>query len=723
MRRVLPLLFLVIGFFMAGCARPSDIDFSRDWKFHLSDISSVDFSVSGVATHPDDALFLDPEYDASGWETLPSLPATISPVHRKALCWVRKDVVIPSSMKGRNLALYLGKIWDVEDTFLNGVRIGGTGLHYPDLNSEWNTTVYHELPGGLIRYDQPNVIVVRQFSDQRLIFNGMPFIGKEFKVRAYVFWIRFISEYIVMALGIMTLIVGMGMLIAYFFSRGKMAIMLHFGGISLLWFILTMHFWWPDFSFMTWHLQDNLFYVLISVLIVWIYFGLENMLEICIRWARIVMVTVGIFTAGLAASATIKDPMTGWRFDLIGPIGVLGQILWGFVIFRGILRRNKDAAVMLFGYILFLLSLVHDTLMMNGIIMSYAFLSNIAYPGFILSFAIIVFMRIQKLYDDLRVNSAEIEEKNARLKSVFMSVIESTDELIGISVAAKDNAENLSGQMQTQAAYLEETGSVVEEVSSSIQLIAENASGQDAVVRTSRNIILEYANALQTITESAQYAESLGSRSTEESSSVTGVLDSIREGMIKIKESSASIKDIANIINDIAERTNLLSLNAAIEAARAGEYGRGFAVVADEIGKLADSSVSQARSIQSIVDGVVRDIDIETDLIIRSSGSVSRVKDSADNVNDAVRVILSLCRSQVGLTESIEEQMEAMSRGSSETSIATNEQKLAMEEVMKAVSLLGEVAEKVNLSALELVNISERLSHRIALLNKIVIES
>ena len=35
---------------------------------------------------------------------------------------------------------------------------------------------------------------------------------------------------------------------------------------------------------------------------------------------------------------------------------------------------------------------------MNRVIMSYAFLSNIAYPGFILSFAIIIFMRIQQLY-------------------------------------------------------------------------------------------------------------------------------------------------------------------------------------------------------------------------------------------------------------------------------------------------------------------------------------
>jgi len=193
--------------------------------------------------------------------------------------------------------------------------------------------------------------------------------------------------------------------------------------------------------------------------------------------------------------------------------------------------------------------------------------------------------------------------------------------------------------------------------------------------------------------------------------------------MIHVRESSAAVKEIANIINDIAERTNLLSLNAAIEAARAGDFGRGFAVVADEIGKLADNSVAQAKSIQDIVDGVVRDIDRETDLIIRSSDSVKNVKASADNVNESVSAILELCRAQEHLTRKIEEQMSLISRGSGEISTATSEQKTAMSEVMKAIEDLNEVVEKVNFSSQQVVDMSEKLSHRIALLNKIVVDN
>jgi methyl-accepting chemotaxis protein len=723
MNQKLFLMCLVLLSALSACSRPSLIDLSTDWNFNLSDVSSIDYHAAGAASHPDDERFIDPGFDASAWSILPSLPAAITMKREKQLCWLRKEVVIPSSLRNENLAVYLGKLWDVESTYLNGVLIGTSGHHYPDFHSDWNVAVYHALPRQLIRYDRPNIILVRQFTDQQLNFNGQPFIGPEHDIRAHVFRMRFIAEYLVMALGIMTLLVGLAMISIYLFSERKIRIMLDFGGISILWFVVTTHFWLPDFGFLSWRAQDNLFYVLTSLLVIWIYFGLENMLEMKIRWTRILVVIAGAVAMLIGATATVNDPMTGWRFDVIGPMGVMSQVVWGILLVRGVIKKNPDARIMLIGYLIFFASLVHDALMMNRVIMSYAFLSNIAYPGFILSFAIIIFMRIQQLYRSLQSSTAEIGEKNARLGTVLSNVIESTDELIGISITAKESAASLSSEMQGQASSLEQTAAIIEEVSSSIQLVADNAARQDETVKSNHDIITEYISGIQHITEAAQYAVSLGGKSREESGAITGLLDMIRDGMIHVRESSAAVKDIANIINDIAERTNLLSLNAAIEAARAGDYGRGFAVVADEIGKLADSSVSQAKSIQTIVDGVVQDIDRETELIIRSSESVKTVKESADNVNESVTVILKLCRAQENLTMKIEEKMSLISRGSSEISVATNEEKTAMAEVMKAIESLNEVVERVNFSSMQVVQVAEKLSHRIALLNKIVVDN
>jgi methyl-accepting chemotaxis protein len=61
---------------------------------------------------------------------------------------------------------------------------------------------------------------------------------------------------------------------------------------------------------------------------------------------------------------------------------------------------------------------------------------------------------------------------------------------------------------------------------------------------------------------------------------------------------------MAHEVAKIAQRSNLLSLNAAIEAARAGDLGRGFAVVAKEFRMLANQSGDTGRNIAAKV-GVI----------------------------------------------------------------------------------------------------------------------
>lgn len=65
-------------------------------------------------------------------------------------------------------------------------------------------------------------------------------------------------------------------------------------------------------------------------------------------------------------------------------------------------------------------------------------------------------------------------------------------------------------------------------------------------------------------------------------------------------QSSAQIVELSRQVKEIADKTNLLSLNAAIEAARAGEAGRGFSVVASEVRVLADKTSQSATKIESL---------------------------------------------------------------------------------------------------------------------------
>jgi ABC-type amino acid transport substrate-binding protein len=85
------------------------------------------------------------------------------------------------------------------------------------------------------------------------------------------------------------------------------------------------------------------------------------------------------------------------------------------------------------------------------------------------------------------------------------------------------------------------------------------------------------------------------------SEEIDGLFGSFLKLFGQVRDSTVRIADTIQEIEDIAERTNLLSLNAAIEAARAGAQGKGFKVVAGEVKRLAERS-------RSLTDGIRKNL-------------------------------------------------------------------------------------------------------------------
>ena len=93
-----------------------------------------------------------------------------------------------------------------------------------------------------------------------------------------------------------------------------------------------------------------------------------------------------------------------------------------------------------------------------------------------------------------------------------------------------------------------------------------------------------------------------------ESSSLEGIRSAIDElihasaAMTRtfdsINEKTGNIDKVITAITKVANRTNLLSLNAAIEAEKAGEKAGGFSVVAVEMRRLADQTAVAALDIE-----------------------------------------------------------------------------------------------------------------------------
>ncbi|OPX85298.1 MAG: Methyl-accepting chemotaxis protein McpA [Pelotomaculum sp. PtaB.Bin013] len=132
----------------------------------------------------------------------------------------------------------------------------------------------------------------------------------------------------------------------------------------------------------------------------------------------------------------------------------------------------------------------------------------------------------------------------------------------------------------------------------------------------------------------------------------------------ELVEQIKSIDSISQSVSEIADKTNLLSLNAAIEAARAGEYGRGFSVVAEEVRKLADQTKTAVKE--------VKNISVQMDEKAMDTGNaVSNVKHIFEQyMNDTVKVA-EIMSTNVKQVEQSADAVENIARAAQQQAVTT----------------------------------------------------
>ena len=113
------------------------------------------------------------------------------------------------------------------------------------------------------------------------------------------------------------------------------------------------------------------------------------------------------------------------------------------------------------------------------------------------------------------------------------------------------------------------------------------------------------------------------------------------------------VNEVSRVIGEIADRTGMLSLNAAIEAAHAGAAGRGFAVVADEVRKLADRTSRQTQEIGDLLEAIRKDLDPAREAMDRSLGLASETRSQVEAVEQRFSNIADLAESTAGNVSSI----------------------------------------------------------------------
>lgn len=110
-------------------------------------------------------------------------------------------------------------------------------------------------------------------------------------------------------------------------------------------------------------------------------------------------------------------------------------------------------------------------------------------------------------------------------------------------------------------------------------------------------------------------------------------MDNTIGAISELRTFSNEISSTIEVITDIADETNLIALNAAIEAARAGEHGRGFAVVAEKIRELAEISLSNAHTINTVLKNIHQHIDKVTANAEGAKSVIESLAKSSEQLN------------------------------------------------------------------------------------------
>ena len=285
------------------------------------------------------------------------------------------------------------------------------------------------------------------------------------------------------------------------------------------------------------------------------------------------------------------------------------------------------------------------------------------------------------------------EDASARaleLQASAEEVARSMDYLFQSVEKTSSSTTEMNASMNEMSTRTEVLAGIGEEV---LSFVAEMDSTVGELLSSSQST----ADLAQQVREDAQAGGQAVGRTVDGINAAHELTMSTARTIDELQRSVGQISQILNVIEEVANRTNLLSLNAAIIAAQAGEHGAGFTVVADEIRELAERTRGSTKEIGTIIKAVQGG----------SKQAVAKMHEGVAKVTDNVRLAQEAAQTLDKIVGSATHSFEMATR----ISRALGEQSQASRRLHQVTSRMSDHIAEINRATREQARGTELMAH------------
>ncbi|MFB2969493.1 methyl-accepting chemotaxis protein [Aerosakkonema sp. BLCC-F183] len=236
--------------------------------------------------------------------------------------------------------------------------------------------------------------------------------------------------------------------------------------------------------------------------------------------------------------------------------------------------------------------------------------------------------------------------------------------------------------------------------------VAQQAASTDEVKATAAQIAATSGQLVKTVETITQKAQATALAATNSQASLMEMATTMTQlatatkfisaKLGSINEKVTNINRVVNSISKVADRTNLLSLNAAIEAEKAGEYGAGFAVVAREVRQLANSATIASQEIEEMVKDIQNSVGSGVMEMNKFSQQVRNYVEQVSRVGGQIAIAIEQMQSLTPQFETVSQRMEGQYEGATQISLAISDLSESSQQIVASLQKTNQAFDQLN---------------------------